>query len=88
MSKQLIATHDKVDPALVTSDDLVRAMQADTVCELAVQMGWRESIRNYSGPTTSWQRAAYYIAQRITLPEDEPLPFDDAINGVSQERTG
>lgn len=85
-TKKVVATGNengaqRVDPAVVRAEDLVRAVQNRSIIKLATQMGWRQTIMDYNGSEDSRRRAAYYVAQRITLPEDgEALPFSEPIN--------
>jgi len=82
LQRKLVATHERVDPALVTAEDLVRAIRQNTVIVFAAQLG--QSIEQ-----ASWPNAVRYIANLITLPTPadnrvvwrgempEPLPFSE-----------
>ena len=77
LQRRLIATHNQVDPSLVTAEDLVRAIQNATVLELANKLGFENdapfNVQSLNGDTDStWLDAVEQLANLITLPENKP----------------
>ena len=77
LQKRLVATHNQIDPAMVTAEDLVRAIRDNEVIEMAIPLGFEidtpfsQQIQN-GDSDNDWIAAAEYIANLITLPEDKP----------------
>jgi len=70
MTKKLIATHDQIDPAMVTAEDLVRAIHCQGEMILAARMGLTIPTLDTVSPSIIMRGlAAYYIAQNLDLPE-------------------
>ena len=78
LQKKLVATHDRVDPSMVTAEDLVRAIIENSHMELALKLGY---VRQYDINATRSANLAYnhfaavrFIASRIYpyAPEDKP----------------
>lgn len=69
MGKRMVATHKQVDPNMVTSDDLIRAIKEThhSPYYLAQSMGWAP----VKGLTDCqyWHSAVMYIAMRIDTSE-------------------
>lgn len=70
LQKNLIATHNQVDPSMVTAEDLVRVVRNRTVILFAIQVGWKDSGDTFTELLAEHADAIEYIANLITLPEE------------------
>lgn len=71
LQRRLVATHNQVDPSMVTAEDLVRVIRNRTVIYFAVSLGWKGSQDPFTEMLAEHADAIEYIANLITLPEDK-----------------
>ena len=79
MTKRLVATHKQIDPELVTAEDLVRAIRAYKVHELAKKLGLETDESGDDIFNWGYGDNVISIANLITPPENKPTPPEPVV---------